>query len=66
MRKRQYLRRAQSLKRADLLLANFGVFGREAIETLRYSPEPDCDDRCWRSILFRQVEISAETKALRF
>ena len=61
--KRSYLRRAQSLKRADLLLAISRSSAREAIDTLTYFPSRTVTIGAGVNPWFKQVEITPDAKA---
>jgi glycosyltransferase involved in cell wall biosynthesis len=62
-RKRWYLRRAQSLKRADLLLAISESSRREAIETLQILPERITNIGSGVSPFFSSVDVSPAAKS---
>jgi glycosyltransferase involved in cell wall biosynthesis len=62
VKKRCYLRRAQSLKRADLILAISQSSRREAVETLHFSPSRIVNIAAGVQPWFQAVEISSQTK----
>jgi glycosyltransferase involved in cell wall biosynthesis len=62
-RRRWYLRRAQSLKRADLLLAISESSRREAIETLQILPERITNIGSGVSPFFSSIDVSPASKS---
>jgi hypothetical protein len=60
--RRSYLRRVQSLRRADLLLAISESSGREAIEVLQISPERIAVIGTGLRQAFQEIEICQESR----